>query len=182
MKFSFDPKGALAMSLACAGVSLPALADGVPAPRAAQHATPHRAAGPMTMAARKANDSGVALQYRVDGVAQVGRPIAVYLQFNGVTDQAGASVRFSTDAGLTLKGVDTLTLPVGQSTSATATLVSDREGLAYLNVFISQGGVTSAVSIPVQTGTAAPSMKPAGEMKSSADGEKIISLPATEGK
>jgi len=40
----------------------------------------------------------------------------------------------------------------------------------------------SIVAIPIQTGAAAPAMKAAGEMKSSAEGEKIISMPAKEPK
>ena len=56
--------------------------------------------------------------------------------------------------------------------------MSNREGLAYLNVFIAQGNARSAVSIPVQTGPDAPSMKPTGEIKAAPGGEKIISLPA----
>jgi len=56
--------------------------------------------------------------------------------------------------------------------------VSEREGLAYLNVFITQKGAVSAVSIPIQTGAAAPVMKTSGELKSTPDGENIITMPA----
>ncbi|SFQ74803.1 hypothetical protein SAMN05216567_1373 [Variovorax sp. OK605] len=157
----------------------PAFADGVPAPRAGKHAAPSHAA-PLTVAARKPNDSGVTIQYSVAGVAQIGRPVSITLQFDGVTDPAGATVRLSTDAGLTLATAGTLALPAGQRTSMTATVTSDREGLAYLNVFVTQNGAMSIVAIPVQTGSAAPSMKGAGEVKSSSEGEKIISSPAKE--
>ena len=36
----------------------------------------------------------------------------------------------------------------------------------------------SATSVPVQTGTAAAVMKPSGELKRNARGDKIISMPA----
>lgn len=164
-------------SLALAALAaLPAQADGVPGERHAKSAS-HRA-GPMTTAARKANDSGVTLQFRLDGVPQVGRGTAIVLQFDGVTDPAGATVRLSADAGLAISGSDSLTLPVAKRTTTTVTVVSDREGLAYVNVFITQKGAMSAISIPVQTGTAVPVMKSSGELKPTPDGENIITMPA----
>lgn len=168
--------------LTLAAASAPALADGVPAPRAAKHAAASSRHAPMTVAARKPNDSGVAIQYRVEGTAQVGRPISIVLQFDGVSDPAGATARLTTDAGLTLTTSNSLALPAGQRTTATATVTSDHEGLAYLNVFVTQNGAMSIVAIPVKTGSGAPAMKAEGEMKPSAEGEKIISLPAKEPK
>ncbi|MDQ7998229.1 MAG: hypothetical protein AAGC76_20495 [Luteibacter sp.] len=160
-------------------VSLGACADGAPVPRAAaRHMAPVNAAT-LTTAARKPNDAGVTIQYSVSGVAQIGRPVSVNLQFDGVTDPAGATVRLSADAGLTLSTA-ALALPAGQRTSATVTVTSDREGLAYLNVFVTQHGAMSIVAIPVQTGSSAPALKGAGELKSSSEGEKIISSPAKE--
>ncbi|WP_198087962.1 hypothetical protein [Variovorax sp. E3] len=159
--------------LALATLATPALADGTPGVRGAR-----QGAAPMTTAARKPNDSGVKLQYRVDGTPQAGKPTAVVLQFDGVTHPDGATVRLSPDAGLTLSGSDTFTLPAGTRSSVTVTVVSDREGLAYLNVFIAQGGARSAISIPVQTGAVAPAAKPASEIKSAPASENIISLPA----
>ncbi|WP_418118219.1 hypothetical protein [Variovorax sp. 350MFTsu5.1] len=159
-----------------------ACADGAPGQRAASQAAASRNAAPMTAAARKPNDSGVAIQYRVEGEAQVGRSVAVVLQFDGVSDPAGATARLTTDAGLSLATSSSLALPAGQSTTATARVTVDREGLAYLNVFVTQNGAMSIVAIPIQTGAAAPAMKAAGEMKSSAEGEKIISMPAKEPK
>ena len=163
-------------------VPLGAVGDGVPAPRAARHAAPPLHVAPLTTAARKPNDAGVTIQYSVSGVAQIGRPVSISLQFDGVTDPDGATVRLSTDAGLTLATAASLALPAGQRTSATATVTSDREGLAYLNIFVTQNGALSVVAIPVQTGAAVPVLKGAGEMKSGSGGEKIISSPAKEPK
>jgi hypothetical protein len=172
---------ATAAWLAFAGMAASACADGTPASHAAHHSTSPRSA-PLTVAARKPNDSGVAIQYRVEGTAQAGRPVSVFLQFDGVTDPAGATVRLTTDTSLTLTSDKSLALPAGQRSTATATVTSGGDGLAYLNVFVTQNGAMSIVAIPIQTGSAAPAMKPAGEMKSSADGEKIISMPAQEPK
>lgn len=175
---------AAAAWLALAGVSMSAFADGVPVPRVAKQAAASAASRgtPMTVAVRKSNDSGVTIQYRVDGTAQIGRPVSVFLQFDGVTDPAGATARLTTDASLTLTTSSSLALPSGQRTTATATVTSSSDGLAYLNVFVTQNGAMSIVAIPVQTGAAGAAMKPSGDMKSSADGEKIISLPASEPK
>ncbi len=131
----------------------------------------------MTTAPQKPGSSGVKLQYRLEATPQVGRATPVVLQFEGVTDADGAMVRLSADRGLTLQGSSTLKLPTGKRTTATVVVVSETEGLAYLNVFISQGGASSAVSVPVQTGTAAPSLKSTGEMKATPNGESIITMP-----
>jgi len=162
--------------LAAAALSVPAMADGVPGARHAK-STSHREA-PMTTAARKPNDAGVTLRFRLDAVPQVGRGTPVVLEFGGVTDPEGATVRFTADAGLKVSGSDTLALPMARRTSATVTVVSEQEGLAYLNVFITQKGAMSAISIPIQTGTAAPVLKSSGELKSTPDGENIITMPA----
>ena len=131
----------------------------------------------MTTAPQKPGSSGVKLQYRLEATPQVGRATPVVLEFEGVTDADGATVRLSADRGLTLQGSSTLKLPTGKRTTATVVVVSETEGLAYLNVFISQGGASSAVSVPVQTGTAAPSLKSTGEMKATPNGESIITMP-----
>lgn len=157
--------------LAFVGIAGSAGADGVPAARGDRHPS-------LTVAARKPNDSGVAIQYRVEGTGQAGRPVSVFLQFDGVTDPAGATVRLTTDAGLTLATKNSLALPAGQRTTATATVTSSGDGLAYLNVFVTQNGAMSIVAIPIQTGSGVPATKPAGDMKPSADGEKVISMPA----
>jgi hypothetical protein len=167
-----------AACLALVTLSMPVLADGVPGARSAKHSASQQRAAPMTTAARKPNDSGVTVQYRVDATPQIGRGTPVVLQFDGVSGADGASVRLSADPGLTISGSDTLALPAGKRTTTTVTVVSDRDGLTYLNVFITQGSAMSAISIPIQTGTAAPVLKSNGELKSTPDGENIISMPA----
>ncbi|MGJ7529010.1 hypothetical protein [Variovorax sp. GB1P17] len=170
------------LAVACLSVGafcVPALADGVPAPRNANKPSvaAHRAA-PMMVAARKPNDSGVTLRYQLEGTPQAGKAVAVVLQFDGVSNPDGATVRITTDTGLTLSGASTLALPAGKRTGATVSVVSQGEGLAYLNVFIQQGDATSAISIPIQTGAVKPALKSSGDLKSTPDGENIISMPA----
>jgi hypothetical protein len=154
------------------------MADGVPNPRSAKHSEAHRAA-PMTMAARKPNDSGVTLRYQLETTPQAGKATTVVLQFDGVSHPDGATVRLAADAGLTLSpGASTLTLPTGKPTKATVSVVSEGEGLAYLNVFITQGSAVSAISIPIQAGRATPVLKSSGDIRATPDGDNIISMPA----
>lgn len=165
--------------LALATLPGPAAADGEPEAHSAkprQAAVQHRNA-PMTTAAQKPGSSGVKLQYRLDAVPQVGSATPIVLQFDRVTEADGATVRLSADRGLTLQGSSTLALPKGKRTTATVFVVSEGEGLAYLNVFITQGGASSAIAIPVQTGTAAPALKSTGEIKPVPGGDSIITMP-----
>lgn len=167
-----------AACLALATLPAPAAADGEPAAHNGKHpASQHRQAAPMAAASQKPGNSGVKLQYRLEAAPQLGRATPIVLQFDGVTAADGAAVRLSADSGLTVQGSSTLTLPAGKRTTVTVVVVSETEGLAYLNVFITQDGASSAVSIPVQTGTVAPALKSTGEMKSTPDGDSIITMP-----
>ncbi|KQU82261.1 hypothetical protein ASC78_16805 [Variovorax sp. Root318D1] len=165
--------------LALATLSASAAADGDPEGRSAKpsHSAAQHRNAPMTTAAQKPGSSGVKLRYRLDAVPQVGRATPIVLEFDRVTESDGATVRLSADRGLTLQGNTTLTLPKGKRTTATVVVVSDGEGLAYLNVFITQGGASSAISVPVQTGTAAPALKSTGEIKPTPGGDSIITMP-----
>ena len=127
-------------------------------------------------AVQKSNGSRVILQYKVGTAANAGLPITVNLTFSAVTD-AAASVRFTSDAGLRLLASDaSVRLPLGSS-ELDIRAVPDANGLFYLNVFTSQNGATSAVSIPVSVGNGKPKLDAMGETKPSADGEKVISMP-----
>lgn len=169
------------MALAClalATLSAPAAADGEPGACSARHpASQQRHAVPMTTAPQKPGGAGVKLEYRLDATPRLGQATPVVLQFDGVTEADGATVRLSADKGLTLQGSSTLALPAGKRTTATVVVVSEAEGLAYLNVFINQGSGSSAVSVPIQTGSAAPALKSSGEMKSTPGGDSIITMP-----
>ncbi|RST47461.1 hypothetical protein [Variovorax sp. DXTD-1] len=168
-----------AACLALATLSAPAAADGEPGMRIAKHKHPamQQRSAPLTTAPQKPGSSGVKLQYRLESTPQLGRATVVVLQFDGVTATDGATVRLVADSGLTLQGSSTLALPAGKRSTATVAVVSEAEGLAYLNVFITQDGASSAVSIPVQTGAVAPTLKSTGEMKSTPDGDSIITMP-----
>ncbi|MEJ8859040.1 hypothetical protein WKW79_31025 [Variovorax robiniae] len=132
----------------------------------------------LTRAATKKNGSGVDVQYSVDAPVKVGQAATVVIQFEDITDPAGGSVRFTADAGLTLVGADEARLPAGQTTTLTVRATPASEGIAYINVFTTQNGMTSATSIPVTTGEAAPKLRSAGELQKLPSGDAVISMPS----
>ncbi len=164
-------------ALLLAALTTWALADGMPDSRVPKRSQHKAAPAPMTTAVQKSNGAGVKVQYRVDGAPQAGRATSVVLQFDDVTDPQGASVRFTADPGLSLRNASPLALPAGQRTTATVSVVSETDGLRYLNLFVTQGGASSAISIPIQAG-AAPLMKPQGDTETTREGDSIITMPA----
>lgn len=131
------------------------------------------------VAPRKANGSGIEVQFRIDGTPRLGEALPITLSFVGITDPAGASVRFTADAGLSLPPtyLARLQLAAGPSVpTLTVPVTPTADGLAYLNVFTTQGGSTSANSVPVQVGRPAAS-KAGGELKSTSTGDKILIVP-----
>lgn len=136
---------------------------------------PANAAGFVT-AVQKSNGSRVVVRYRVAPPPGAGLPATVSLTFNAVTD-AAAAVRFTTDAGLRLLASQaSVPLPLGSS-ELDIQAIPGGDGLFYLNVFTTQNGATSAMSIPIAVGTVAPKLDAVGVTKPAADGQKIISLP-----
>ncbi|MGJ7582145.1 hypothetical protein ACSFA3_18325 [Variovorax sp. RHLX14] len=157
---------------------LPACADTVISqgtrPSAVAPQSPMKVAAP-----RKVNGSGIEVQFRIDGTPRVGAALTVSLGFEGVIPQAGASVRFAADAGLTLAESYKVAsvFPEGVSVpTMTVQVVPTSDGLAYLHVFTTQRGVTSVSSIAIQVGTPAVA-KPRGDLQSTPDGETIRTMP-----
>jgi hypothetical protein len=134
---------------------------------------------PMQSAPMKSNGSGVVVRYRVDThPLQVGKAIAVALTLDGITDPLGASLRLAVDGGLSLGTIAvTRNLPPGEPTSLTVEVVPAAEGTAYLHVFTTQYGATSATSIPVQVGKSADTLPYNGDVKQGPGGDKILPMP-----
>ena len=81
--------------------------------------------------------------------------------------------------GLTLAGADEVRLPCRPGDDSHRHVRRPAsEGIAYLNVFTTQNGVTSATSIPVRVGGAAPKLPRAGELQKTPAGDAVISMPA----
>lgn len=160
--------------------ALPACAD-TPRPSASTDAALTTPSLAMKSAApRKANGSGIDVQFRIDGAARLGEPLPISLSFEGITDPSGARVRFTVDAGLTLPPAYTgeFALTGGASSAPTLTVpvIPAADGLAYLNVFTTQHGVTSVSSVAVQVGKAA-ALKLRGDIKTTPSGDRILTVP-----
>jgi len=138
-------------------------------------------AEPLVRAAQKPNGAGIDVRYRVQGKPAVGQPTRVDILLGKVRDPAGASLRLAADPSLKLDaGGVPATLAAGEATTLSVTVVPQEEGLAYLNVFVTQRGATSSTSIPIQTGAAGASSTksgPSGRVKSTPEGERILSMP-----
>ncbi len=138
--------------------------------------TPHGLAA-MKVAPQKPNGSGIVVRYRLEGTPQAGRPVPVALALERIVG-ADASVRFETDPGLRFAGdADARALSRGRTAALTVDVVPGGEGISYLHVFTTQDGITSVASIPVSVGKGGAALPPVGELKPSADGDKIISMP-----
>jgi hypothetical protein len=132
-------------------------------------------------APQKPNGSGVDVRYRVEGKPAIGKPTRVEIVLRGVTDPNGALVRLTADAALRVdNSAAPMNVPAGPVNSLDVTVIPQGEGLAYLNVFVSQGGATSSISIPIQTGavnTGASNKSAPGRLKDLPTGDKILSMP-----
>lgn len=154
-------------SLSCSGTPFPVAATSTSTPLPAH----------LIAAAQKPNGSKVNIRYRVDGGAVARQNATVTIIFDAVTD-ASAAVRFTSDPGLQLTGVSgPVALPQGAS-QIVLQAIPQTDGLFYVNVFTTQAGATSVMSIPVRTGNIDPKLQKLGETKPSGQGEHIISMPA----
>lgn len=131
-------------------------------------------------AARKHNGSGVTVSYNVPKVLSAGQTATVQIRLSNVTKN-DASVKVTPPASVTMTGdASVLTgkaLPLG-STTLTLQVTPSADGLEYLNVFTTQGGRTTAQSIPLQVGSAKAEVKNKNKVETTPEGEKVISMPA----
>ena len=105
-------------------------------------------------------------------------PLPVVLSFDGITDPAGATVRFAADGGLTLVGTGGPHAAAGRSDDdLTVQVRAGADGIGYLHVFTTQCGATSATSIAgAGRQGAVRHARPANSSRPP-DGDKILSMP-----
>ena len=148
---------------------------------AAPAAAKEGAAGSWTQAAAKPNGSGVRLAYNVAPM-QPGRVGSVQLRLSGVTaDDARVEWRAPAGGVVTSAAVGAATsmsLPRGQVTTQLLDVTAAADGMAYLDVFTTQGGRTTAQSVPLKVGSGAIVLKREGTAQTMPSGEKVISLPS----
>ena len=136
------------------------------------------ASGESARAARKKSGLGVTVAYRIDGTPRLGHVTPVVLHFDGVSGPHGAVVQLSTDPGLSVQTRRELAVPAGKRTTVVALVSSDRKGLSYLHVAVTDGGDRSVTSILVQTEPAFAAMQPSGEPRRDPQGDGVVAMPA----
>jgi hypothetical protein len=167
----------------CGAVVLPAHADGTASVKAERATGQATATAWKSAAAAKHNGSGVRLDYSVPAALSPGRTGSVQLRFSGVSGD-DARVEWRAPAGssvssASLGAATSMALPRGQVTTVLLDVTPTADGMAYLDVFTSQGGRTSAQQVPLKVGSGAVVLKRDGAAQTSPSGEKVISLPST---
>ena len=169
-------RGNFAWPIAALTLSMASLSCGGTPASVVATSTPALLPANLTTAMQKPNGSKVDMRYRVDGGAAVRQDVTITMIFDAVNDSS-ASVRFTSDPDLQLTGVSgPVSLPPGTS-QVLLTAIPQRSGLFYVNVFTTQAGATSVMSIPVRTGNIDPKLQKLGETKPAGQGERIISMP-----
>jgi hypothetical protein len=133
----------------------------------------------------KKTGSGVSLQYKLLSVPKVGEPLRISVIFDGVTSAKGANADMKADRELEMATpFSAKTLAKGSSKQAQAsntheiTVTPQAEGLFFVNVFTEQEGRTGASAIAIRVGDKPLNLPTVGTLKTDANGEKVISMPA----
>ena len=135
----------------------------------------------------------ITLEYDVIGSAIVGQPVGISLRVG--SDEPGLPVtlhyRILDSAALVFAESQpqrvAMTIEPDENPRLTQiTVVPQREGRLYVNVSAEveteNGTLLRAMAIPVQVGAAPSSPAVNGELKQTADGETVVSMPAEEGR
>jgi hypothetical protein len=171
-----------ASALACAGdkpVALKSKPAAVAAAKAAASPAALTPAGFTPIVSKKVG-SGVDMAYQIDGTPAVGQPLTIRLSMSSPLD---ADVTFSADSALALQNPSqVLKAAAGQPGQHSITVVPQALGRYYLNVFSNAQGRSSAVSIAVQVGDAAPAKSKsansnsAGAAQPNGSGERVKTI------
>jgi hypothetical protein len=163
------------------GLMVAGLAQAAPAHETTRAPELSRAGGDTTTfrtAPRKAKGSGATVDYRVEPGATADA-VRITLRIDGIADPAGASLRLVAEDGLAMAPgtAPTRTLPAGPT--ATVSVEVNRQGPAarYLNVFLTQHGITDAISIRASVEAPAKQATSQPALKQTPEGERIAPLP-----
>jgi hypothetical protein len=138
-----------------------------------------------TRVAAKKTSSGISFQYKLLSVPKVGEPLRISVIFDGATSPNGASAEMKADQALSMATpFAAKALAKGNSKQAQAsntheiTVTPQAEGLFFVNVFTEQEGRTGASAIAIRVGDKPLDLPTVGTLKTDANGEKVISMPA----
>ncbi len=133
----------------------------------------------------------VTIDYQVIGNPVVGQPVAVNLNVVSTSGEQPVTLRYRINDSSSMVFPDAqanmVQLSAGRNEAQRAqqvTVVPQREGRLYLNVSAevqtANGLMFKSLAVPIQVGSAPADMSRNGELKETADGEEVISMPAEE--
>jgi len=133
----------------------------------------------------------VTISYDVLGTPRVGQPVAVEINLSSPTVDRPMRLSYSvSDPDSLVLPEDqpkeiSLSIPEGEGrASRQVTVVPQREGRVYLNVTAEVdteiGTMLKSMAIPLSVGRGEPEPEVNGELKETADGETVVSMPAEE--
>jgi len=133
----------------------------------------------------------VTISYDVLGTPRVGQPVAVEINLSSPTVDRPMRLSYSiSDPDSLVLPEDqpkeiSLSIPQGEGrASRQVTVVPQREGRVYLNVTAEVeteiGTMLKSMAIPLSVGRGEPEPEVNGELKETAEGETVISMPAEE--
>jgi hypothetical protein len=144
--------------------------------QAGAHAKPAPSQGGFTRIAKKKGGSGVDIAYQLARTPEVGKPLVVKIQ---IASSADAQVTVRAGDGLQLQSNSLVMQSAGGAiTEQEMSVIPLTGGRHYVHLLSAAGGRTSASAIAVQVGKQMQVAKPAGEVKTMPNGERVISMPA----
>lgn len=163
-----------ALALLLVGCTAQASADSM----AASMKLPAAASPALVAAPAKHNGSGVRLRYGVPAGIAAGQASTLRLALSNVTAADGARVEVRAAGGGEL--LTSFSLQRGEQREFDVALPALPDGLHYLDVITTQAGRSSVQSVPVKVGSGRPALKTEGQAQTMPDGERVISLPASQ--
>lgn len=168
---------ACALFVAAALPMAAAAADAKPQARSAA-----KARTVWVQAADKHGGSGIKLRYSMADGLQPNQPGTLQLRFSGIGEddarvelRAPAGTTITDASGAALTGV---ALPRGQATTLSLNVTAAADGMQFIDVFTTQGGRSSAQSVPLKVGKGELALQKTGTLRVEPNGERVISLPA----
>jgi hypothetical protein len=129
--------------------------------------------------------------YVVQGTPIVGQPVSVDITISTSVDDAPIRLFYRVNDATSMlfpesqaRSAEVVEMPGNKPRMQQITVIPQREGRLYLNVSAEidtdRGTLLKTTSIPIQVGSAPPEMESNGELVETAEGETVISLPASQ--
>jgi hypothetical protein len=133
----------------------------------------------------------VSIRYDVVGNAVVGQPVAINLQVSTTVPDQAVTLHYRTNDSSAMLFPESQALRIEMNAAPDdsprmqqVSVVPQREGRLFLNVSAEvqteNGMMFRSVAIPIQVGAGSRAPAVNGEIRETADGEQVISMPASD--